>query len=241
MPIASLDVIVIGTGEAARPVAYTCRKAGRSVAVIDSLPFGGTCELRGCDPKKVLVGVSELIDWSRRMQGKGASAPAMSVDWSDLIRFKRTFTDPVPHENEQSFEEAGITAYHGRAHFVDRISLEVDGERLIGRSVVIATGARPATLGIPGEELLTTSTQFLELDQFPRRVAFVGGGYIAFEFAHIAARAVPRSTCFIAATVHSNSSTRTWSRCWPKPPESSTSRFACKPKSRLSNVRQMAC
>src|SRR5258708_2256951 len=188
MLIANLDVIVIGTGEAAGRVAYPCRKAGRSVAVIDSLPFGGTCELRGCDPKKVLVGVSELIDWSQRMQGKGASAPAMSVDWSDLIRFKSTFTDPVPHENEQSFEEAGISAYHGRAHFVDQTSLEVDGERLVGRSVVIATGARPATLGIPGEELLTTSTQFLELDQLPRRVAFVGGGYIAFEFAHIAAR-----------------------------------------------------
>jgi glutathione reductase (NADPH) len=185
---ANLDVIVIGTGEAARPVAYTCREAGRSVAVIDSLPFGGTCELRGCDPKKVLVGVAELVDWSHRMQGKGASL-AMSVNWSDLIRFKCTFTDPVPRENEQSFEEAGISAFHGRAHFVDRTSVEVDGETLVGRNVVIATGARPAALGIPGEELLTTSTQFLELDQLPRRVAFVGGGYIAFEFAHIAARA----------------------------------------------------
>src|SRR5260370_5029933 len=184
----NIDVIVIGTGEAARPVAYACREAGRSVAVIDSLPFGGTCERRGCDPKKVLVGVSELIDWIQRPQVKGAYAPAMSVDWSDLIRFKRTFTDPVPHENEQNFEEAGITAFHGRAHFVDRTSLEVDGERLVGRSVVIATGARPATLGIPGAELLSTSSEFLEMDQLPRRVAFVGGGYIAFEFAHIAAR-----------------------------------------------------
>ena len=126
------------------------------------------------------------------MQGKGASAPAMSLDWSDLIRFKRTFTDPVPSENEKSFAEAGISAFHGRAHFVDRTSVEVDGEQLVGRSVVIASGARPATLGIPGEELLTTSTQFLELDQLPGRIAFVGGGYIAFEFAHIAARAGAR-------------------------------------------------
>src|SRR5487761_265308 len=176
MPTA-VDLLVLGTGSAAQSVAYPCREAGRSVAVIDSLPFGGTCELRGCDPKKVLVGVSELIDWSHRMQGKGASAPAMSVNWSDLIRFKRTFTDPVPRENERSFEEAGISAFHGSAHVIDRTSVEVDGETLVGRNVVIATGARPATLGIPGEELLTTSTQFLELDKLPRRVAFVGGGY----------------------------------------------------------------
>jgi glutathione reductase (NADPH) len=185
----TVDVIVLGTGSAAQTVAYACREAGRSVAVVDSRPFGGTCQLRGCDPKKVLVGVSELVDWSRRMQGKGGSAPAMAINWSDLIRFKRSFTDPAPEQNEQSFEQAGIIARHGRAHFVDRTSVQVDEDTLVGRHVVIATGARHAPLGIPGEERVTTSTQFLELDELPRRIAFVGGGYIAFEFAHIAARA----------------------------------------------------
>jgi glutathione reductase (NADPH) len=75
----SVDVIVIGTGSAAQTVAYTCREAGWSVAVIDSRPFGGTCQLRGCDPKKVLVGISELVDWSHRMQGKGVSAPVAQL------------------------------------------------------------------------------------------------------------------------------------------------------------------
>ncbi len=185
----TVDVIVLGTGEAAQTVAYTCREAGWSVAVVDSRPFGGTCQLRGCDPKKVLVGVAELADWSRRMQGKGVSAPGLSLTWSEMIRFKRTFTDPRPVQNEQGFAEAGITARHGRAHFVDRTSIQVGEDTFVGRHVVIATGARHATLGIPGEEHLTTSTQFLELDELPRRIVFVGGGYIAFEFAHIAARA----------------------------------------------------
>src|SRR5713226_1725300 len=184
-----VDVIVLGTGEAAQTVAYTCREAGWSVAVVDSRPFGGTCQLRGCDPKKVLVGVAELADWSRRMQGKGVSAPGLSLTWSEMIRFKRTFTDPVPEQNEQSFAEAGITTRHGRAHFVDRTSIQVGEDTFVGRHVVIATGARHATLGIPGEEHLTTSTQFLELDELPHRIVFVGGGYIAFEFTHIAARA----------------------------------------------------
>ncbi len=185
----TIDVIVLGTGSAAQSVAYPCREAGWSVAVVDYHPFGGTCQLRGCDPKKVLVGVSDLVDWSRRMQGKGVSAAGLSLSWPDLIRFKRTFTDPVPEQNEQSFAQAGIITRHGRAHFVDRTSVQVGEDTLVGRYVVIATGARHAPLGIAGEDLLTTSTQFMELDDLPPRVAFVGGGYIAFEFAHIAVRA----------------------------------------------------
>jgi glutathione reductase (NADPH) len=187
--ITTVDVIVLGTGSAAQSVAYPCREAGLCVAVVDDHPFGGTCQLRGCDPKKVLVGVSELVDWSRRMQGQGVSAPGLSISWPDLIRFKRTFTDPVPAQNEQSFEQAGMITRHGRAHFVDRTSVQVGEDTLVGRHVVIATGARHAPLGIPGEDLLTTSTQFLDLEELPRRIVFVGGGYIAFEFSHIAARA----------------------------------------------------
>src|SRR5713101_1443758 len=183
------DLIVIGTGSAAGSVAYPCRSAGWSVTVIDSRPFGGTCQLRGCDPKKVLVGGAELADWNRRMQGYGVSSDGLAIDWPDLMRFKRTFTDPVPEQNERSFAEAGIGMLHGRARFVDRTTLRVDDQTVTGRYVVIAGGARRATLNIPGEEHLTTSTEFLELDRLPGQIVFVGGGYIAFEFAHVAARA----------------------------------------------------
>jgi glutathione reductase (NADPH) len=185
----NVDLVVVGTGEAAQSVAYPCRDAGWSVAVVDSRPFGGTCELRGCDPKKVLVGVSEVIDLGRRMEGWGVSAPAPALVWPDMIRFKRTLIDSRPAAVEDGFREAGITALHGRAHFVGPASLAVGSETLTGRHVVIAGGARHAPLGIPGEDLVATSTSFLELDQPPARVAFIGGGYIAFEFAHIAARA----------------------------------------------------
>lgn len=184
-----VDLIVLGTGSAAQSVAYPCREAGWSVAVIDSRPFGGTCALRGCDPKKVLVGVSELVDWSRRLQGNGVLAPALALDWADLIRFKHTFVNDVPKSTDESFKNAGIVTMHGRAHFVDRTTIQVGEEALVGRYVVIATGARHARLGFPGEEYLTTSTAFLDLEALPRRVAFVGGGYIAMEFAHVAARA----------------------------------------------------
>jgi len=124
------DVIVLGSGEAAQPVAYACREAGGSVSVVDSNPFGGTCSLRGCDPKKVLVGVSELVDWSRRMQGKGIASPAPTLVWGDMIRFKHTFVDDAPASNEKSFAEAGIRAIQGRAHFVGPSSLRVADETL---------------------------------------------------------------------------------------------------------------
>lgn len=176
----TVDLIVVGTGSAAQSLAYPCREAGWSVTVVDSRPFGGTCAQRGCDPKKVLVGISELVDWTRRMQGKGLSAPAATVDWSDMIGFKNTFVDDVPTSTEAGFRDAGILTIHGRAQFVGPSSLRVDGETHDARHVVIAAGARHAPLGIGGEEHVVTSTGFLELDELPRRVAFVGGGYIAF-------------------------------------------------------------
>jgi len=183
----TVDLLVVGTGSAAQSVAYPCRQAGWSVTVVDSRPFGGTCAQRGCDPKKVLVGISELVEWTRRMQGKGLSSPAAAVSWSDMMRFKKTFTDDVPTSTEAGFGRAGILTVHGRAQFASPSSLRVGGEIHDARHVVIAAGARHAPLGIPGEEHLVTSTGFLELDELPRRVVFVGGGYIAFEFAHVAA------------------------------------------------------
>ena len=186
------DLVVIGSGTAGSTVASQCRAAGWSVAVIDSLPFGGTCALRGCDPKKVLVGTAELLDFSRRLLENHTIKGKLTIDWPELIRFKRSFTDPVPREKERSFEKAGIKSFHGRSKFVDANSLEVAGQRLTARFIVVAAGAKPASLGIPGEEHLINSTQFLELDQLPAEIAFVGGGYIAMEFAHVAVRAGAR-------------------------------------------------
>ncbi|RMF82762.1 MAG: NAD(P)/FAD-dependent oxidoreductase [Chloroflexi bacterium] len=118
----------------------------------------------------------------------------MRINWEDLMRFKRTFTDSPPAQIEKSLQKAGITTLYGEARFVDETSLQLHGETLTGKHIVIATGARPRTLGIPGEAWMATSTDFLELEHLPARIVFVGGGYISFEFAHIAARAGARVT-----------------------------------------------
>lgn len=182
------DLIVIGTGSGGSVAAGKCAKAGWKVAQVDSRPFGGTCARRGCDPKKVLVGAAELIDWNHRMEGHGISSTT-AIDWQELMEFKRTFTEPVPGNREKGMQKAGITPIHGRASFVDEETIEVNGETLKAKNFVIAAGAKPAPIPIGGFEHFTTSTEFLELEELPETIVFVGGGFISFEFAHIAARA----------------------------------------------------
>jgi len=192
--MAKYDVVVIGTGSAATTVAMRCRKAGKHVAVVDSRPFGGTCALRGCDPKKVLVGAAEVIDWDGRMKEHGIHAKEVQIEWRRLMDFKRSLIKDVPRNREDEFLKAGIEAFHGRAHFVGPTALQVGNDALDAANVVIAAGSRPGDLNIPGAEHVVTSEQFLELERLPQRIVFIGGGYISFEFAHIAARAGVRAT-----------------------------------------------
>lgn len=187
--VTSHDVLVLGTGVAASTIAYRCNEAGRDVGVVDSRPYGGTCALRGCDPKKVLVGGAQLADTTKTMQGNGLRCHGAELDWSELMRFKRTFTQPVPKSVEEAFHEAGIDTLHGRARFVDEDTLDVDGQRVTADRIAVATGAKPRELDIPGSEHLTTSAEFLDQDSLPDRIAFVGGGYVSLELAHLAAHA----------------------------------------------------
>ena len=188
------DLVVIGTGTAAGVVAHKCRRAGWSVAVIDSRPFGGTCALRGCDPKKVLVGVAEALDQVNRLRGHGLRTEDLRIDWPELVRFKRHLIEAVPSDREGGFVKAGISTFHGRARFVCSTAGAVEAHVLVGRHVLIATGAKPVDLSFQGHQHLITSEQFLELDALPPRILFVGGGYISFEFAHVAARAGVKAT-----------------------------------------------
>ncbi|HEV7263582.1 MAG TPA: NAD(P)/FAD-dependent oxidoreductase [Falsiroseomonas sp.] len=187
------DFVVLGSGTAAQVASARVRAAGWKVAVVDHRPFGGTCALRGCDPKKMLVSGEEAVDAVQRMRGHGVEGEAR-IAWPELMAFKRSFTGPVPEKQEQRYRDRGIDAFHGLARFVGPDRLAVDGRVLEARHVLIATGARPAPLGIPGAEHVVTSDDFLELEALPARIVFVGGGYIAAEFSHLAARAGARVT-----------------------------------------------
>jgi glutathione reductase (NADPH) len=189
----TVDVIVIGTGSAGKTAAEAAREAGKSVAIIDKRPFGGTCSQRGCDPKKILVGAAELIARASYMAGKGIDQQP-TINWADLMAFKRTFTEPIPDNTVEKFNEQGIQSFHGAASFVSTDTVRVNDDELRGKQFVIATGLKPMPLNIPGEELLIDSTGFLDLDELPNELVLVGGGYIAFEFANVAMRAGARVT-----------------------------------------------
>jgi glutathione reductase (NADPH) len=191
----TFDLVVIGSGSAAQTVASRCRHAGWTVAVIDKRPFGGTCALRGCDPKKVLVGAAATIDAARLLSGKGVRPDHLAIDWAELIRFKRSFTDPHPERLKARLTRDGIVTVQRSARFVDPAHIEVGDTVLHAtRAIVIAAGARPAILPIDGSEHVLSSDQFLDLAALPASIAFIGGGYISFEFAHVAARAGARVT-----------------------------------------------
>jgi glutathione reductase (NADPH) len=181
------DLLIIGTGTAATVSALRARAAGWRVAVMDYRRFGGTCALRGCDPKKVMVDAAQAVDHARRRQGKGVVGQTQ-LDWHELMNFKRGFTDPVAENKERFYADQGIDAFHGRARFIGPRQLDVDGEILEGRHILIASGAQPVHLGIPGEQHMVSSEMLLTLDMLPPRVVIVGGGYIAAEFSHVAAR-----------------------------------------------------
>ncbi|UJL47337.1 NAD(P)/FAD-dependent oxidoreductase [Virgibacillus sp. NKC19-16] len=181
------DLIVIGTGPSGGDIASKCSNSDLNVAIIDSRGYGGTCPLRGCNPKKVLTSATNIIDQNARMQGNGLETSS-KINWQDLIAFKRNFTEPVPEAKEKSLKDAGVTTFHGEAQFIGEKEVQVGNDNLKASKIIIATGASPVSLPIEGEEHLTYSDEFLELEELPERIIFVGGGYISFEFAHIAAR-----------------------------------------------------
>jgi glutathione reductase (NADPH) len=182
------DVIVIGTGVAGQTAAEELATAGKRVAVVERREVGGTCALRGCEPKKVLFTAAEVVERAVAQAGHGPVG-SLYNDWTDLIAFKRTFTDPAPGNIEEAIRSSGAEILRGTAAFVDPETLSVAGTSYTARDFVIATGSRPMPLGMAGEELVSTSEDFLAAETLGDRVVFLGGGYISFELAHIAASA----------------------------------------------------
>ena len=181
------DVFVIGSGMAGMTMANKCASKGLSVGITDELPYGGTCALRGCDPKKVIIGATEVRDFAKRLQGKGIDT-IPNINWKDIMAFKQTFVDEMPRKIEKTYKKNGIDTFHDSATFINENTLSVGNETIQADKVVISSGSKPKVLDFEGGQRGQTSTDFLNLKELPQSLLFIGGGYIAFEFAHIAAR-----------------------------------------------------
>lgn len=183
------DVLVIGAGPAGTIVARKCNDAGLGVIIVEQDGWGGVCPLRGCEPKKTLVDAAYTLFRARDMAEMGVAGD-LRLDWPSLMRFKRSQIDPISDAVKSSLEDAGITVVEGSARFRSETEVEVVGHGTIEADhIVVTVGASPRRLDVPGDELLLTNREFLDMDAMPSSVVFIGGGFISFEFASIAAAA----------------------------------------------------
>ena len=187
MAIEDFDVFVIGSGIAGQTVAKACAKKGYKVAIADKREYGGTCANRGCDPKKVLLGFTEILQKADHLSGKGISS-LPKTDWRRVQNFKSSFTTPVPASTEDKLTELGIKLYHQTPKFLDENTLSVEGKTVNVKKTVIASGLTPRRLDVLGNEHALISDDFLNLEELPDSMIFIGAGYIGMEFAHMAAR-----------------------------------------------------
>lgn len=179
------DLFVIGAGSGGVRAARFSAGYGAKVAVAESRYLGGTCVNVGCVPKKLLVYGAHLADEFEQAKGFGWSVDKPSFDWPTLISNKNREIDRLNGVYRNLLVNSGVTLLEGHARMLDDHHVELDGKRYSAKNILIATGGWPSIPEIPGHEHAIGSNEVFFLEQLPKRVIVVGGGYIAVEFASI--------------------------------------------------------
>jgi glutathione reductase (NADPH) len=176
-----VDFFVIGGGSGGVRAARVAAEHGARVAIAEADRWGGTCVIRGCVPKKLLVYASEIRRTLQDARGQGWNIPEALHDWAALIAAKDEEIARLSNAYVERLRKAGADVISGRARLVDRHTIEVAGRTITAAHVLIATGGRARR---PSAEWITSDDAF-HLPALPARIAIMGGGYIAVEFAHI--------------------------------------------------------
>jgi glutathione reductase (NADPH) len=179
------DLFVIGAGSGGVRAARFAAGYGARVAVAESRYLGGTCVNVGCVPKKLLVYGAHFADDFEQAEGFGWSLGAARFNWSTLIANKNREIERLNGIYRNLLVNSGVTLLEGHARIVDDHSVELDGKRYSAKHILIATGGWPQIPNVPGHEHAIGSNEVFFLEQLPKRVLVVGGGYIAVEFASI--------------------------------------------------------
>ncbi|MGV6875064.1 glutathione-disulfide reductase [Pseudochelatococcus sp. B33] len=183
-----VDLFVIGGGSGGIRAARIAAGHGATVMLAEEYRYGGTCVIRGCVPKKLLVYASRFPDAFSKAAGFGWSVGETAFDWPTLIRNKDAQIAHLEGIYVRNLESAGVTPVRSRAVIEDAhtVRLVATGARIRAAHILIATGATPfLDTTIPGHELAITSNEVFDLPVLPRRVLVIGAGYIAVEFAGI--------------------------------------------------------
>ena len=180
------DLVVIGAGSGGVRAARMAATHGARVAIVEEYRVGGTCVIRGCVPKKLLVFAARYDGLFDLAESFGWTVEAR-FDWPTLIRNKDKEIDRLERAYVANLERAGVEIIRDRATLLDRntVSLSGSGRRLSTRYVLVATGGRPSKPDVPGAELAITSNEAFYLPSLPHSILIDGGGYVAVEFATI--------------------------------------------------------
>jgi glutathione reductase (NADPH) len=181
------DLFVIGAGSGGVRAGRIASKHGAKVAVAEEFRVGGTCVIRGCVPKKLLVYASKFAEEFEDAIGFGWTSEKVSFDWANLIENKDREIDRLNKAYIRNLEAAGAELIQERATIKDKHTVQLASGRIVSaKYILIATGAAPfVPRHLPGHELAITSNEAFHLERLPRRIVIVGGGYIAVEFAGI--------------------------------------------------------
>ncbi len=179
------DLYVIGAGSGGVRCSRIAATAGARVAVCEDDRVGGTCVIRGCVPKKLLVYGSHFSEEFEDAAGYGWQVGERKFDWATLIANKDNEIDRLNAIYKRLLADAGVTLHEGRGRLIDAHTVEVAGQRHTAERIVIATGGRAVKPGIEGAEHGITSNEAFHLKSLPKRILVYGGGYIAVEFAGI--------------------------------------------------------
>ena len=179
------DLVTIGAGSGGVRATRLAGGWGARTAIVEKSRVGGTCVMRGCVPKKLLVYGAHYGEEFADAHGFGWHVGQTQLDWGGLIRRKNAELDRLEAVYRGILERNSVRLIEGEAKLVDPHTVEVDGDRITAERILIACGGRPALPAVPGIEHVITSDDALDLPHLPQRIVIVGGGYIAVEFAGI--------------------------------------------------------
>ncbi len=179
------DLIVLGAGSGGLAGSKRAASYGAKTAIVEDDRVGGTCVIRGCIPKKLMVYAAHFSEQFEYARGYGWSVGPARLDWPALVAARDAAVRRLETTHEEYLEKTGVTLLRGRAQVADAHSVTVGGREYHADKILIATGGRPVLPQIPGGENALTSDGFFALHEQPDHVVLVGGGYIAVELASI--------------------------------------------------------